>query len=463
MNPKAIGRLVALLLVFGKSAANAGPPPCSVYFTVIENDEVTLHLPVFAMNKPQSIWYEKYGNRDQYSGICYVENASRAPAGAPLYAIVWGVHLADEPYVYSSELTGRGDGQGTSQNTDTSTVSGTGANVPVSHESSRAKHYVVDGWLAIFDAGTNRGKGAFVAIGPLPTDNHSVVALASTSLMTDSMEQISQHETGRLGSVAHKREPHKSVKESSLYAKNGWSEIVVTPIKNEQAATTQTSPTKSQTVSDAPPPKVAPDVPPPVQATVPNSSLEKPVPVNSSVTVSSVPSGADMLLDGNFVGSTPSTVDVPPGKHVITIKKADYQEWARTVDFFGGSITLDAELVPKPGEILSAHLGTKANVTKEPAGDRVSTDTPQKPAGWIGISAKNHSRGALVTNVSAKGPAARAGIHIGDIILGVDGPLSKNNDFETAVAALKPGTRVPIEFLRGSSTHEVWITVASQN
>jgi hypothetical protein len=82
MNPKAIGRLVALLLVSGKADANAQPVPCSVYFTVIENDEVTLHLPIFEMNKPQNIWYENYGNRDQYSGICYVENASRAPAGA---------------------------------------------------------------------------------------------------------------------------------------------------------------------------------------------------------------------------------------------------------------------------------------------------------------------------------------------------------------------------------------------
>ena len=69
MNPKAIGRLVALLLVLGKADANAQPDPCSVYFTVIENDEVTLHLPIFEMNKPQNIWYENYGNRDQYSGM----------------------------------------------------------------------------------------------------------------------------------------------------------------------------------------------------------------------------------------------------------------------------------------------------------------------------------------------------------------------------------------------------------
>ena len=462
MNPKAIGRLLALLLVSGEADANAQPAPCSVYFTVIENDEVTLHLPIFEMNKPQNIWYENYGNRDQYSGICYVENTSRAPAGAPLYAILWGMHLANAPYLYSSQLTEAPDGHSptTSPNANTSTGS-SAANVPVGHATSGAKQsYVVDGWLTIWDSKTNQGKGTFVPLGPLRTDSHSVAALASTLLMNDAMEQISQREKGRLITVAHKKEPHKNLKASSLYAKNGWSEIIVTPMKNEQPAPIQTSPSTRQTSSDAAPPSAPSEVPPSGHAT-PNPS--KSAPVNSRVTVSSGPSGADILLDDNFVGSTPSTIDVSPGKHVITIKKTEFQEWVRTVNFSGGSITLDAELVPKPSEMLSTHLPAKPDPTRESAGARPATDTLQRPVAWIGISATNHSRGVLVTNVSAKGPAALAGIHIGDIILGVDGPLSKSEDFYTAVAALKPGTRVPIEFLRGSSTHEVWITVASQN
>ena len=464
MNPRAIGRLVALLLVSGRADANAQPAPCSVYFAVIENDEVTLHLPIFEMNKPQSIWYENYGNRDQYSGICYVENVSRAPAGAPLYAIVWGVHLANVPFIfYSSQITEPPDGHSTttSQNANTSTVSSAGANAPVSHETSGVKQsYVVDGWLTVRDSNTNQGKGTFVPVGPLRTDSHSIVALASTLLMNDAMEQISQREKGRLITVAHKREPQKNLKASSLYAENGWSEIVVIPMKNEQPAPIQTSPSTRQISSDAGPPSAPSAIPPSVHATLPNPF--KSALLNSSVTVSSVPSGADILLDDNFVGSTPSTIDVSSGKHTITIKKNEFQEWVRTVNFSGGSITLDAELVPKRSEMLSTHLLAKPDPTRESAGARPATDTLQKSVAWIGISAKKHSRGVLVTNVSPKGPAALAGIHIGDIILGVDGPLSKSKDFHTAVAALKPGTRVPIEFLRGSSTHEVWITVASQ-
>jgi S1-C subfamily serine protease len=69
----------------------------------------------------------------------------------------------------------------------------------------------------------------------------------------------------------------------------------------------------------------------------------------------------------------------------------------------------------------------------------------------------------LVTDVTAGGPAARAGIRVGDTILEVAGTTIKGKDFEKVVTALKPGTRVPVDYTRGSSVHEVWIIVASQN
>jgi len=54
---------------------------------------------------------------------------------------------------------------------------------------------------------------------------------------------------------------------------------------------------------------------------------------------------------------------------------------------------------------------------------------------------------------------------------GPDSPLTpakdftaiKGKDFEMEIAGLKPGTRVPVDYTRGSSAHEIWITVGSQN
>jgi hypothetical protein len=56
--------------------------------------------------------------------------------------------------------------------------------------------------------------------------------------------------------------------------------------------------------------------------------------------------GADIYVDQNFVGNTPSTVNAPSGKHSITVRKPGFQDWVREMNLSGGTITLAAELVP---------------------------------------------------------------------------------------------------------------------
>jgi hypothetical protein len=65
-----------------------------------------------------------------------------------------------------------------------------------------------------------------------------------------------------------------------------------------------------------------------------------------NLAISSTPMGADIYLDQSFVGNTPSTVSVPSGKHSVSVRKAGYQDWVRDMNFSGGAITLNAELVP---------------------------------------------------------------------------------------------------------------------
>lgn len=60
--------------------------------------------------------------------------------------------------------------------------------------------------------------------------------------------------------------------------------------------------------------------------------------------VSSEPSGADIEVDGNFMGSTPSTLELPPGDHTISIKKSGYKTWERKMRTTGGEVKLNAEL-----------------------------------------------------------------------------------------------------------------------
>jgi len=59
---------------------------------------------------------------------------------------------------------------------------------------------------------------------------------------------------------------------------------------------------------------------------------------------SSIP-GADILLDGNFVGNTPSEVQVADGDHTVTVKKAGYKDWERKIKVTAGSsIHLNSEM-----------------------------------------------------------------------------------------------------------------------
>ena len=70
---------------------------------------------------------------------------------------------------------------------------------------------------------------------------------------------------------------------------------------------------------------------------------------SSSAIVKSNPDGAEILIDGKFVGSTPSTLQLQSGEHTISLKKVGYTLWERTISLSaGGSITVDATLEKTP-------------------------------------------------------------------------------------------------------------------
>lgn len=65
------------------------------------------------------------------------------------------------------------------------------------------------------------------------------------------------------------------------------------------------------------------------------------------LSVSSTPSGADIEVDGNFVGNTPSALDLAAGEHVVTVKKSGFTDWERKIKVTSGDITINAELEKK--------------------------------------------------------------------------------------------------------------------
>jgi PEGA domain len=64
----------------------------------------------------------------------------------------------------------------------------------------------------------------------------------------------------------------------------------------------------------------------------------------AKVQVSSTPSGADIEIDGSFMGSTPSAIKLTAGEHMLAVKKSGYKGWQRKIKVTGGDISLVAEL-----------------------------------------------------------------------------------------------------------------------
>ncbi len=79
----------------------------------------------------------------------------------------------------------------------------------------------------------------------------------------------------------------------------------------------------------------------------------------ATIAIDSSPPGADIEVDGNFVGNTPSTVTVKPGTHEVKISKRGFNDWTRKLNVTGGNVHLSADLgaaapapatPPKPAE-----------------------------------------------------------------------------------------------------------------
>ena len=99
---------------------------------------------------------------------------------------------------------------------------------------------------------------------------------------------------------------------------NGDMKLELAKFQNSSPGTTQVANSSSITV-------------------IPNTSAE--------VQLESTPPGADIQLDGSFVGNTPSDVQVGDGEHNIVVKKSGFKDWERKLKVNAGStIHLNAEL-----------------------------------------------------------------------------------------------------------------------
>lgn len=78
---------------------------------------------------------------------------------------------------------------------------------------------------------------------------------------------------------------------------------------------------------------------------------------NGTIALQSEPSGAEIYVDGNFVGQTPATIPLPSGAHRIEVRSAGRPAWVKTLNVLKDSqVTLRATFgeATSPGALDSA-------------------------------------------------------------------------------------------------------------
>ena len=92
--------------------------------------------------------------------------------------------------------------------------------------------------------------------------------------------------------------------------------------------------------------------------------------------------------------------------------------------------------------------------------------------GWIGVGVQDITRelaesfklsvtgGVLITHVERGGPADKAGLKLGDVLLAINGkPVSDTTGMLNMIAVLQPGEQARLKVARSQGDEELTVTV----
>jgi serine protease Do len=180
----------------------------------------------------------------------------------------------------------------------------------------------------------------------------------------------------------------------------------------------------------------------------------------NTITAGIVSAKGRSLPDESFVPFIQTDVAVNPGNsggpllnlrgEVVGINSAIY---SRTGGYMGVSFAIPIEVALD----VSKQLQATGKVTRGRLGLQIQALTPE-----LAKSFKlDDVKGVLVASVEPGGPAAKAGLQSGDVILAFDGkPVQSANELPRLVAGTKPGTTVTLDISRNGARRQVKATLA---
>lgn len=189
-------------------------------------------------------------------------------------------------------------------------------------------------------------------------------------------------------------------------------------------------------------------------------AIGSPFGFDNSVTAGIVSATSRSLPDGQYTPFIQTDAAVNPGNsggplfnmagEVVGINS---QIYSRTGGFMGISFAIPIDIaiavkdqLVKTGRVQRGRVGVLVQDVGQQLADSFGLDRP---------------RGALISQVENDGPAKRAGITAGDVIVAVNGQaIERSGQLSSVISQLKPGSRADLEVWRNRSVLHVMCEIA---
>ena len=189
-------------------------------------------------------------------------------------------------------------------------------------------------------------------------------------------------------------------------------------------------------------------------------AIGSPFGFENSVTAGIVSAKGRSLPQENYVPFIQTDVAVNPGNsggplfnlkgEVVGINS---QIYSRTGGFMGLSFAIPIDVAND----IAQQLRTTGKITRGRIGVVIQPLTKELVESF-GLA---RAQGALVNSVEKGGPADKAGIEPGDVILRFDGKVvNSSEDLPRLVGTTKPGSKIAVQVWRNKSSREVQVVVA---
>ena len=190
-------------------------------------------------------------------------------------------------------------------------------------------------------------------------------------------------------------------------------------------------------------------------------AIGSPFGFESSASAGIISAKSRSLPDGSYVPFLQTDVAVNPGNsggplfnmqgEVIGINS---QIYSRSGGFQGLSFAIPIELamnvqqqIVKHGKVERGRIGITIQEVDQSLADSFGLPRPA---------------GALVTSVDKDGPAGKAGLEAGDVILGIDGEtVEQSGELPAIVAAKRPGENVRLQVWRNRAARDLTVQVGA--